>query len=274
MKSGVYIILNISNNNFYIGSSQISINRRIQHHFWQLRNNRHENSHLQRAWYKYGEENFVGLELENCSKENCIKREQYYIDAWKPSYNILKIADSQIGQKRTKETRDKISKALTGIKRTPEQRLRLSLAKMGCKGNIGFKHSKKTKEKLSKALKGRKCTKIHKLRVSLSKMGHKHSEETKRKMSQTHKKRPTFTKKHRKNLSLSRIGFKQSQETINKRVTKIKITLEKKRLLLKENNGNLWKQDGEKNGKISRYKTYKRKRRNIKSIRKISKKIR
>lgn len=41
-----------------------------------------------------------------------LKREQYYFDLFKPSYNILSVAGSPLGKKQTKETKLKISKAM------------------------------------------------------------------------------------------------------------------------------------------------------------------
>ena len=57
-KKGVYKILNIKNNKFYIGSTVDSFKQRIKDHFFKLRKNIHLNSHLQSAFNKYGEEYF------------------------------------------------------------------------------------------------------------------------------------------------------------------------------------------------------------------------
>jgi group I intron endonuclease len=58
--------------------------------------------------------------LEYCKPEDAIKREQYYLDFFKPEYNILKKAGSTLGYKHTEETRLKmmanyISKNLGGF---------------------------------------------------------------------------------------------------------------------------------------------------------------
>lgn len=65
-KIGIYKITCISNSKIYIGSS-IDIKRRIQNHKAALRNNRHDNIHLQRAWNKYGENNFTFEIIEEYS---------------------------------------------------------------------------------------------------------------------------------------------------------------------------------------------------------------
>ena len=87
---GVYKILNIINNKYYIGSTKMKIRLRLNHHIQALRNNNHKNIHLQRAWNKYGEENFKFLILENCVKDIVYDREQFYLDNRdvELSYNI------------------------------------------------------------------------------------------------------------------------------------------------------------------------------------------
>lgn len=84
---GIYMIVNIVNNHRYIGSS-VNIKRRLEVHRANLRHNRHDNLHLQNAWNKYGENNFIFSVLERCSKDDRFIREQYYVDTLKPEYNI------------------------------------------------------------------------------------------------------------------------------------------------------------------------------------------
>jgi len=86
---GVYKIVCLINNKLYIGSSY-NIKNRISIHKYKLRANKHENIHLQRAWNKYGEDNFKFEEMEECSIEVLRTREQYWIDS-------LKVCDINIG---------------------------------------------------------------------------------------------------------------------------------------------------------------------------------
>nr|YP_009568477.1 GIY endonuclease [Drechslerella brochopaga]QBL02557.1 GIY endonuclease [Drechslerella brochopaga] len=60
------------------------------------------------ALIKHGYSNFSLEILEYCEAENCIEREQFYIDLYKPEYNILKFAGSNLGYKHTEETLDKL----------------------------------------------------------------------------------------------------------------------------------------------------------------------
>ena len=72
---------------------------------------------IARALIKYGYSNFQLEILEYCKPSNCIDRQQYYIDLFKPEYNILKIARSKLGLKYSVEIRKKISLSLIGNKR-------------------------------------------------------------------------------------------------------------------------------------------------------------
>lgn len=76
--SGVYKICG-PNDKVYIGSSK-NIEKRIEVHRWELKNNKHKNKHLQAAWNKYGELAFTIEILEQCPVENLEKLEQFYID--------------------------------------------------------------------------------------------------------------------------------------------------------------------------------------------------
>jgi len=79
---GIYRITNTVNGKSYVGQS-VDVKSRISHHRSELRNNRHENSYLQNAWNKYGEENFTFEILERCSRNELDEREIYYIDHFK-----------------------------------------------------------------------------------------------------------------------------------------------------------------------------------------------
>lgn len=87
--SGIYCIINIKNSKKYIGSSK-NIRQRLWSHRTELRHNKHENSHLQNAWNKYGEHNFDYYILEKCEESLLLEKEQLYIDTINPEYNMNK----------------------------------------------------------------------------------------------------------------------------------------------------------------------------------------
>lgn len=65
-KIGIYKIENTINKKVYIGQSN-NILIRFSNHKYELNSNKHSNSHLQRAWNKYGRENFIFDILCECN---------------------------------------------------------------------------------------------------------------------------------------------------------------------------------------------------------------
>jgi group I intron endonuclease len=93
-KPGVYFIKNILSDRVYIGSTTMTVLKRMSHHYGRLISNKHKNSHLQNAWNLYGEENFEFLCVENVEKFRCLDLEQEYIDGYvfETLYNINPLA--------------------------------------------------------------------------------------------------------------------------------------------------------------------------------------
>ena len=120
-QSGIYRIRNIIDDKGYIGSASY-FNHRFIGHRTVLRKNKHHSIHLQRAWNKYGEDQFkfeIIEILENPTKELLLQREQYWIDYYKSydkyfGYNICKIAGSCKGIEReeTQINKEKIKEFL------------------------------------------------------------------------------------------------------------------------------------------------------------------
>jgi len=134
--SGIYKIRNTKTDEFYIGSS-VKLNKRKNQHFLALRNNTHCNSHLQKVYNKYTENNLNFEILFTCPKEHLIELEQLCIDELNPYYNIQKVAGgSPLGLKRSDITRSKISIAHKGKKLTETHKLKLVKGKENYKGKI------------------------------------------------------------------------------------------------------------------------------------------
>lgn len=87
-QSGIYCILNIKNENKYIGQS-VNIFHRWKDHKRDLEKNSHYNPHLQNAWNSYGGRHFKLLIMEFCEKGVLDHREQYWINTLEPEYNIV-----------------------------------------------------------------------------------------------------------------------------------------------------------------------------------------
>lgn len=112
MKAHIYRIRNRINNHSYIGST-FQLKTRRNRHFYELKKESHHSIHLQNAYNKYGQENFIFEimeELLDTTVEDTLLREQYYFDTLNPEYNICKTAGSCIGVKRSNQTKEKIIK--------------------------------------------------------------------------------------------------------------------------------------------------------------------
>lgn len=164
---GIYVILNSSNNHFYVGST-VNLRQRWRQHLWSLDNNRHHNPHIQNAWNKYTGSSFVFLVVEIIgSPSNILNREQAWIDELgaserKDCYNFCKIAGSHLGRKRSELTKQRLSEANRGKIHKPEAKEKMRIAKLGRK--LTEEHKMKVAER-SKGNPGHKLTdnelKIH-----------------------------------------------------------------------------------------------------------------
>ena len=176
MKSGIYKITNNLNHHFYIGQS-IHIQKRWKEHQKSFKENKRKTV-LQRAFHKYGFENFSFEVVEECEPDKLNEREMFYIAALKPEYNMniggtgnkgYKVPDetkkllSKLGRKQwesyDEETRRKIiSKQLTGPrkgKHRSEETKKLLAEKTRDYFRRNGGMSEEQKRSISKALKGK-----------------------------------------------------------------------------------------------------------------------
>ena len=200
----IYQIKNIVNNKIYIGSTIRATYIRKYEHFSELRNNKHCNNHLQKAWNKYGEDKFEFSILETfifpdtyssiIKVEYLTSREFYLINLLSANYNIKKdITIGNTGYKHSEETKRKISesnKTKTPSKKTLEKRERETRRVNGVL-NTNYKNRTQTLETKQK-IRERSLQKDNMDRMSsLSKLGNdswkgrQHSIESKIKMLKT-----------------------------------------------------------------------------------------
>jgi len=133
-KSGVYIIKNILNDNFYVGSSK-NIATRWYHHKRNAVQGSTKSPYLYSAMRKYGIDNFECTPLIFCEINDLEQYEQYFLDKYvtlDECYNISKDARAPM-RRASIETRKKLSEAVSkstkgraawnkGIARTDEER--------------------------------------------------------------------------------------------------------------------------------------------------------
>ena len=117
-ESGIYKCTCTANGRSYIGQAQ-DLSSRRKHHINDLNNNKHANSHLQRAWNKYGADNFQWEILELCHIENLNDREVYWIevfDAFHNGFNMTMGGGGIRGYKATEDSKQKRRLKMLGEK--------------------------------------------------------------------------------------------------------------------------------------------------------------
>lgn len=108
---GVYVIRCVPTKREYVGSS-IDILCRWATHKKHLRRGCHVNTKLQRAWNKYGPENFTHSILEECGSELRIDRETHWIQkrrSFRRGFNMTAVADPLVHAVSTLEWRRRAS---------------------------------------------------------------------------------------------------------------------------------------------------------------------
>jgi group I intron endonuclease len=147
----VYKIENLVNGKCYYGQT-INWNIRKGAHLSYLRNGKHHNQHLQRSWYKHGEQAFLFTVISDSEADSQLDQlEKQLIEIFQtmnPKYGYNKESGGNLYKIHSPETREKRRQALLGRKCTPEHRENMRQGKLGKKSlsghinkNLGKKHS-------------------------------------------------------------------------------------------------------------------------------------
>ena len=158
---GTYKIVNKINNKIYYGSSK-HIKKRFKQHKSQLKNNKHHCLYLQRAYNKYGANNFEYIIDFPCDNiEDALKIEQEYIDEnFKELYNTSKNVSGGDNISYHPQKDKIIQKMKISLKRkfssmSQEERKNI-YGHPGEKNPMyGHRHTKESRKKMSEKNKGR-----------------------------------------------------------------------------------------------------------------------
>lgn len=186
---GIYGIINKINNKIYVGKTEMNFGDRRDCHFASLHGGYHINPHLQRAFDKYGEENFSFVVLYECNNENTDEvnsLEMKYIKEYMDkglAYNIGIGGDggANLGKYLSEETKRKIGNKnrinMTGKKLTDDTKNKMSASQ------------KKRFEKMTEEEKEE-----YSRRISEYASGYKWSEESKGRFSKIQQTNPNGAK--------------------------------------------------------------------------------
>lgn len=188
---GVYKITNIIDSKVYIGQS-INIYARWKDHIHSLNRGDSRCTLLQRAWNKYGEENFSFEIIELCSEDmlDCI--ETKYIELYNSQDSGYNIEPGGNNNKHlSEETKKKIGDANRGRRHTDEAKKKMSEQRRG-ENNVmyGKHHTDEARKKMSEAKKGKPGSPrsdYQKERARQANLGKEVSLETRRKLSEANK---------------------------------------------------------------------------------------
>lgn len=169
---GIYRFYNKINGKSYVGKS-VDLRHRYTEHVNLLNKNLEPCTILNRAWEKYGSENFGYEVLCVCSRDELDDKEKEYIalfDSFKNGYNCT----------------------------------------LGGGGILGYRHSEAAKEKIGLAFRGKKLSDEHKKKMSDAQIVKKLSEEHKKRLSgswtEERKKMVTTTRSGKNNPNYRKTG--------------------------------------------------------------------
>lgn len=120
---GVYFIRNKVNGKVYVGSTNQWVRRRTRHRY-ELRHDIHPNSHLQRAWNKYGEASFEFTMVEPCEANVLEARENHWLKVGQSSCGVYNLTEDVDGHRGT-------ANPFYGRRHSSISKQKMSLAKAG-----------------------------------------------------------------------------------------------------------------------------------------------
>lgn len=143
-ESGIYIIKNLVNNKIYVGQTTMKFIKRFWHHRWMLANNKHDNEHLQKAWNKYGSNNFEFSVVYVRQNNECLNsKEIEYITQYNSiqnGYNIQSGGNVILCEYIPASSRKRVGeinrKRLLGSKLSEKTKMKMSKSRQGSKNGF------------------------------------------------------------------------------------------------------------------------------------------
>jgi len=149
---GVYRIMNMINGHSYIGSSNFVQHRRDSH-FSLLQRGMHHSKEFQDDFNIYGKSVFETRVIERNTRDKLLEREQFWIDIFKPEYNINGKSGNVIPESaKTPEAKTKIRKSVSELWKDPTYRMKHCKPrnwKNGVPNRRGVKLTEEQKQHLS-----------------------------------------------------------------------------------------------------------------------------
>ncbi|MGL4449901.1 MAG: GIY-YIG nuclease family protein [Sarcina sp.] len=153
-EKGIYGILNIKTDKYYIGQTIENFNRRYLHHNWSLKNGKGVNSYIQKSFNKHGCDNFKFVILHVLKDgEDIDELERYYISLYQ-TYNIQSGGQDRTnhGNPLSEEHKRKIGEANkirnTGKKASESTKKKMSETRTGKSTNCKNDYSVMRKAKI------------------------------------------------------------------------------------------------------------------------------
>lgn len=143
--SVIYKITNALNGHFYVGSS-VNVRARFWQHRSELQKGIHHCQHLQRAWNKYGEDNFGFEIVEQVGTDQDLAATE---ERWLAEHH---------GKPHCYNTGRVPGAAFLGRTHTDEAKAKVSAAQKGKRHRLGHTNSPEHRRRISEANKGRKVS--------------------------------------------------------------------------------------------------------------------
>lgn len=170
--SGIYKITHEVSGKVYVGQTKMKFKKRFWHHNWKLNNNSHDNQYLQNVWNKHNKTGFSFEILEILDRdEDMNPYEIGYINELNSygegGFNLTVGGEGKKGCPMPEESRKIVGE---------KNRIH----------NLGKKHSELTKMRMRLSSPRRKMTPENRELLNKSRIGIKHTEESKKQMSESH----------------------------------------------------------------------------------------